>query len=410
VKKLFAVALGILTAIGGFVDIGDMVTNATVGSRFGLSLAWVVVVGVVGICVFAEMSGRVVAVSGRPTFDIIRERLGPRIGLANLFGSMAVTFLTFTAEIGGVALALELATSVHEVFWIPFTAAMVWIVLWRAKFDLVENVFGLMGLTLIVFGVALWHFGPDWGQLWHTASTAAKPATEPWPSYWYYAVALFGAAMTPYEVFFFSSGGVEEHWKTSSIPVMRSNVFVGFPLGGLLSIAIAGSAAVLLLPAGIEVETLGQVALPVAMELGTLGLAVAILGFFAATFGAACETGLSVGYSISQYFGWQWGKFVRPREAARFHTVLLLATILAAMVLLTTVDPILVTEFSVVFSAVALPLTYLPILMVANDPEYMGDHRNGRLANAFGSVYLVIVLVASLAAIPLMIWTKVGTT
>jgi hypothetical protein len=35
-KKIFSIALGILTAIGGFVDIGDMVTNALVGSRFGL--------------------------------------------------------------------------------------------------------------------------------------------------------------------------------------------------------------------------------------------------------------------------------------------------------------------------------------------------------------------------------------
>ena len=36
-KKFFAVALGILTAIGGFVDIGDLVTNGHVGSRFGRS-------------------------------------------------------------------------------------------------------------------------------------------------------------------------------------------------------------------------------------------------------------------------------------------------------------------------------------------------------------------------------------
>ena len=90
-KRFFAVALGILTAIGGFVDIGDLVTNAAVGSRFGLSLVWVVGVGVLGICVFAEMSGRVAAVSGRATFDLIRERLGPRVGLAALVGSMAVT-------------------------------------------------------------------------------------------------------------------------------------------------------------------------------------------------------------------------------------------------------------------------------------------------------------------------------
>src|SRR6476646_12160527 len=104
--------LGVLTAIGGFVDIGDLVTNAVVGSRFGVSLAWVVVVGVVGICVFAEMSGRVAAVSGRGTFDLVRERLGPRAGLTNLVASMLVTFLTLGAEIGGVSLALELDTSV----------------------------------------------------------------------------------------------------------------------------------------------------------------------------------------------------------------------------------------------------------------------------------------------------------
>ena len=121
-KKIFAVALGILTAIGGFVDIGDLVTNAQVGARFGLSLGWVVIVGIIGICVFAEMSGRVAAVSGRATFDIVRERLGPRVGLANLLASMAVTLLTFVAEIGGVALALQLVTSVSYLLVVPFVA------------------------------------------------------------------------------------------------------------------------------------------------------------------------------------------------------------------------------------------------------------------------------------------------
>jgi manganese transport protein len=407
-KKVFAVALGVLTAIGGFVDIGDLVTNAVVGSRFGMSLAWVVVVGVLGICVFAEMSGRVAAVSGRATFDLVRERLGPRVGLANLFASMAVTLLTFTAEIGGVALALELATSVNELLWIPVAGCAVWLVLWRVRFSAVENIFGLMGLALIVFAVAVWQLGPDWGDLWAQATSGKPPAEENWGTYSYYAVALFGAAMTPYEVFFFSSGGVEEHWTANELATMRSNVFVGFPLGGMLSFAIAAATTLVFLPVGVQVDTLGQVALPVAVALGKIGLAIALLGFFAATFGAACETGLSVGYSLAQYFGWQWGKFVRPRQAARFHLVLLLSTILGIAVLLTTVGPIKVTEYSVVFSAVALPLTYFPILVVANDPDYMGEHVNGRLANGLGTVYLILVILASVAAIPLMLVTKAG--
>jgi Mn2+/Fe2+ NRAMP family transporter len=408
VSKFFAIALGILTAIGGFVDIGDLVTNAQVGARFGLSLAWATLVGVLGICVFAEMSGRVAAVSGRATFDLVRERLGPRVGFLNLVASMLITFLTFVAEIGGVALSLQLAVSVHVLLIVPWVGVAIWLILWKAKFSIMENVLGLLGLALIVYAVALWQLGPDWGALLHQGVTAHKPADEHWSTYAYYAVALFGAAMTPYEVFFFSSGGVEEGWSADDIPVMRANVLIGFPLGGLLSLSIAGCAWLVLGRLNISVDSLGQVGLPVAAALGKIGLSVALLGFVAATLGAACETGLSVGYSITQYFGAQWGKYVRPKEAAVFHAILLLASLSAVAFLMTTVDPIVVTEMSVVFSAVALPLTYFPILVVSNDPDYMGARVNGRLANALGTVYLVLVLVAAVAAIPLMIYTRMG--
>jgi len=408
VKRLFAVTLGILTAIGGFVDIGDLVTNALVGARFGMRMAWVVVLGVIGICLYAEMSGRVVAVSGRPVFDLIRERLGRRTGLFALIASFLVTLLTLIAEVGGVALALELASGVNYLLWMPLAAFAVWLVIWRVKFSRLEQVFGLLGLLLVVFAVALWKLGPDWDSLMQQATNPGPTGHETWATYAYYGIALFGAAMTPYEVFFFSSGGVEEKWERQDLITARSNVFVGFPLGGLLSLAIAGCAAVLYLPAGIQVETLGQVILPAAVALGKLGLAIVLLGVFAATFGAALETSLSCGYTIAQYFGWQWGKFVRPRQASRFHVVIIICLILSILVLMTAVDPVKVTEYSVVFAAMALPLTYLPILIIANDPDYMDDQKNGRVLNFFALVYLGLLLLASIAAIPLMILTRAG--
>ncbi|WBQ08210.1 NRAMP family divalent metal transporter [Kribbella sp. CA-293567] len=407
-KRLLAVTLGILTAIGGFVDIGDLVTNALVGARFGMRLSWVVVLGVIGICLYAEMSGRVVAITGRPVFDLIRERLGRRTGLVTLAASFLVTLLTLIAEIGGVALAFELATGVNYLLWVPLAALAVWLVIWRVKFSRLETMFGLMGLLLIVFAVALWKLGPDWGELVHQASNPHPVGHETWATYAYYAIALFGAAMTPYEVFFFSSGGVEEKWTRRDLSVARSNVLIGFPLGGLLSLAIAGCAAVLYLPAGIQVETLGQVTLPAAVAFGKVGLAVVLIGVFAATFGAALETALSSGYTIAQYFGWQWGKFVRPRQASRFHLVMIVCLLLAILTLMTMVDPVKVTEYSVVFAAVALPLTYLPILIIANDPDYMGEHVNGRVLNFFAQLYLGLLLLASVAAIPLMILTRAG--
>jgi Mn2+/Fe2+ NRAMP family transporter len=408
VKRVLAVALGVLTAIGGFVDIGDLVTNSLAGSRFGMSLAWVTLLGIVGICLFAEMSGRVAAITGRATFDLVRERLGPRAALANLLASMLITMLTFAAEIGGIALALELASSVNYLLWVPIAGLAVWLVIWRVKFSILENVTGLLGLALVVFAVALWQLHPPWLQLVHDIALPSKPAEEDLSSYLYYGVALFGAAMTPYEVFFFSSGGVEEGWTAKSLATMRTNVFIGFPLGGILSLAIAATATLVLLPAGVQVETLGQVGLPIAVALGKIGIAVAILGFVAATFGAALETGLSTGYSLAQYFGWAWGKFLRPRDAARFHLVVLLAVITGVAGMLTTVDPIQVTELSVVFSAVALPLTYFPILVIANDRDYMGAHANGRITNLLGTLFLILIVITAVAAVPLMVLSGAG--
>jgi Mn2+/Fe2+ NRAMP family transporter len=407
-KKFFEIFLGVLTAFGGFVDIGDLVANTETGARFGMSLAWVVVIGVIGIVLFAEMSGRVAAMSGRPVFDVIRERLGARMALTDLVASFLINLLTLAAEIGGLALVVQLATDLNYLLWVPLAAVAVWIVIWKLSFSLMEKVFGITGLLLVVTVVALWRLDPDWGRLVSDAAHPGPPATESWPTYLFFAVALLGAAMTPYEVFFFSSGAVEEHWTRQDLMVNRANVYLGFPLGGLLSLAIMAGAAVVLKPRGIDADHLSQMALPVAVGLGKLGLAILYVGMFAAIFSAALETALSAGYTVAQYFGWQWGKYVRPHEAARFHLVVIVSIILSVGLVLTTIDPIKVTEYSIVLSAAALPLTYFPILVIANDRAYMGEHVNSKVTNAVGFAYLVLLFVLSIATIPLMIWTRVG--
>jgi len=408
VKKVFEIFLGILTAFGGFVDIGDLVANSETGARFGMRLAWVVVVGVVGIVIFAEMSGRVATMSKRPVFDVIRERLGARLALVNLAASFFINLLTVAAEIGGLALVIELVTGINYLLWVPLVAIAVWIVLWRVRFSIMEKVFGVSGLALIVTALALWRLDPGFVDALASARRFGPTSAESWATYAFFAIALLGAAMTPYEVFFFSSGAVEEQWTRKDLILNRANVYIGFPLGGLLSLAIMGCSAALFLPRGVSVEHLSQVTLPVSATLGKVGLVFMLYGIFAAIFSAALETALSAGYTVAQFFGWQWGKFVRSREAARFHLVILLSLCVAVLIVLSTLDPIAVTEYSIVLSAAALPLTYIPILIVANDPAYMKDKTNSMFLNAIAFGFLVLLVIVSIATIPLMIWTKGG--
>ena len=122
---------------------------ASKAARFGMSLAWAVLLGVVGIVLYAEMSGRVAAVTQRATFDLVRERLGARAGLVNLGASFLITMLTLIAEIAGVALSLQLVADVNYLLWIPLVGFAVWLIIWRVKFSTLETVFGLIGLSMI---------------------------------------------------------------------------------------------------------------------------------------------------------------------------------------------------------------------------------------------------------------------
>jgi manganese transport protein len=408
VKKIASLTLGILTAVGAFIDIGDLVTDALVGAKYGMNMAWVTVLAVIGIATYAEMAGRVAVVTKRPVFDLVRERLGPRIALADLATSFGLTFLLLVAELAGVALAIELATSVTYLAWIPMVTVLIFVLVWRVPFQGMERTYGVLGLAMLVFVWAAVALGPDWGALARDAVTPQVPTGEPIPTYFFYAIALLGAQMTPYEVFFFSTGALEHGWTTENFTEMRMNVLVGFPLGGLLALAIQVVSAVVFHPAGVEAESLSLTALPVAIGVGKVGVAVAIVGFLAATIGATIETLMSTGYTVSQYFGWPYGKYHERRRAARFNVLTIGSLLLAAAVGLTTLDPIRLTVIAVFLGAMTLPLTYLPVLVVANDRDAMGEHANGRLANAIGSFYAVFLSVVSLAALPLLIGTTIG--
>jgi Mn2+/Fe2+ NRAMP family transporter len=57
---------------------------------------------------------------------------------------------------------------------------------------------------------------------------------------------------------------------------------------------------------------------------------------------------------------------------------------------------------------VILPFTYYPILRMAADRGVMGKHANKRVINILGALALLLIVLAALAAIPLMVITDSG--
>jgi manganese transport protein len=404
--KIFKVALGILAAIGGFVDIGDLVFNVAAGAMFGYQLLWVVVVGVLGIIVYSEMCGRVAAISNKAVFDAVRERVGFRAGLITLVAAQVVNLMTLAAEVGGLAICLRLLSGLPYRWLILAAIVGLGIVVWVISFQWIERIFGYGGLCLLVFAVAAVKLHPDWGAVAH--GYVPHMNTEDTALYLFFAVGLLGAAMTPYEVYFYSSGGVEEGWKAKDLGLNRANAIIGYSLGGFFSFALMITGGALFLEQGIQPDFLGSIALGAEVPVGEIGLLLALIGILFAVGGASIDTLFSGAYNLAQFFGWEWGRYRHASGAPRFTLTWMVLLGLALAIVMTGIDPVQLTEFAVIFSVVALPLTYLPILLVANDRAYMGKYANGRVSNVLGVAYLVVILIVSLTAIPLMIITNVG--
>ena len=284
--------LGIMTAVGGFVDISELVFAAKAGSQFGYALIWVFAWSTVGIIVFSEMSGRVAAVAKQPVFNLMRHRLGLKLGLLTLGASIVSNLITCAAEIGGVALILNYLTGASYVLMAIATTAALIASIWVLPFKWIERVYGLLGLFMLVFAAALVAIHPPWGHLagGFMPQVPRGLSTKELLTFAYFGVAIISAVMFPYEVYFYSSGGIEEGWSTKDLITNRLTSIIGMGLGSTLAIAILANSAQLFGPANVDPEIPGTAALEAAIPFGKWGLILALLGMFFAVAGAAVET------------------------------------------------------------------------------------------------------------------------
>jgi Mn2+/Fe2+ NRAMP family transporter len=402
--------LGIMTAVGGFVDISELVFAAKAGSTFGYALIWVFAFSTIGIIVFSEISGRVAATAKQPVFNLMRHRLGLKLGLLTLAASVISNLITCAAEIGGVALVLNYLTGAPYFLMAILMAAVMVVSIWVLPFQWIERTYGLLGLFMIVIAAAHVAIHPPWSQVagGFVPHVPHGLSTKELLTFGYFAVAIISAVMFPYEVYFYSSGGIEEQWGPKDILTNRLTAILGMGLGSLLAISILANSAQLFGPVNVDPELPGTAALEAAIPFGKWGLIVALLGMLFAVAGAAVETCMANAYSIAQFFGWIWGRHKKPWEAPRFTITWIALFLLALAIVLTGVDVMMLVEFAILFSVLVLPFTYLPVLLLSEDRKYMREYVNGRLAKTLGWFYFGVITIAAIAALPLYFLTSGG--
>src|SRR5256714_3392543 len=303
-KKILEIPLGIVTSVGVFLEIGSITTAAQAGADFSFQLIWAIVLGGLCIIFLVEQAGRFAAVSGRTIPDAIRERFG-----FNYFAFLylvlgLVSLLVLSAEIGGVCIALELATGIGLQWWALPSALVIWLVIWKGTFGIIEKGVSLLGLITLCFVVGAIILHPPWFPV--LRGTLPSLPQHDSAHYWFGAVSILGASISPYLYFFYSSGAIEDEWKEGHVGINRIIATGGMSFGSVISIGILILAAMIFAPQGVKFEHYSQLPTLLTPVFGYWGFWLVVASVGIACMGAAMEITLELAYFTAQGFGWNW--------------------------------------------------------------------------------------------------------
>src|SRR5215203_5449143 len=390
--------LGVVTSIGGFVEVGSISTSAQAGAEYGFQLLWAIAVAAAMLSLLTEMSGRLSVISKRSLAAAVRERFGIHFHVVPLAAELVLALLLLTAELGGAGIAVKLLTGIGFQWAIIPIAVMVWTILWFSGFAVVEHGIGLLGLLTLSFVLAAWRLGPDPGDL--ARSFIPSLPTHDGVRYAFLAISIVGATVSRYLLNFYSSGTIEEEMKTEELWVNSVTAYGGTMFGALVAMGVLVTSAMVLQPLHIQVDSYEQAALMFVPAFGRWAVTLFALSLGIGCIGAALEISLNAGYLLSQVFGWSWSANKRRHENSRFSCAFTFILIAATGIAVVGFDPLRLTMISVALTVVVMPLMVLPFLVLMNDTKFVKDRPNSPIANAALAVLTIVAAVLALIVIP----------
>ena len=372
---------GLLTMLGpafvaavAYVDPGNFATNIQGGAKYGYQLMWVVLVANLIAMLVQYLSAKLGIVSGRSLPEVCREYF-PRWSTWGLWIQAEIMAMaTDVAEFLGAAIGLNL------LFGVPLLAAgLITGVIAFAILELQRRgyrgfelaIAGLLGIVFLGFLYETLKIGPSapdalGGLIPHLGGGNAA----------YLAVGIVGATVMPHVIYLHSAltkSRVEmrnDAERRRVLRYQRVDVIVALSLAGLINLAMLAVAAKLLHVPGLTgVDTIQGAHAQFGHLVGggaALAFAVALL----ASGSSSSSVGTFAGQVVmAGFIGVQIPLLVRRA------VTMLPALIILALGVSTTGALVL----SQVVLSFGIPFAVIPLVLLTNRREVMGNFANGRL-------------------------------
>ncbi len=284
-------------------DAGGIATYSIAGAHFGYALLWTLIPITVALIVVQEMVARMGVVTGKTLADLIREKFGVGPTFYLLMALVLANLGNTVAEFAGWASAWEIF-GVSRYFSVPVGAAVVWFLVVKGTYRVVEKIFLVACLIFFAYPVAAYLARPDGAAV---ARNLVVPDIRLDAGYVTMLIGMVGTTIAPWMQFYLQSAVVEKNLQVEEYPLTRVDVIFGCFVTDIVALSIIVACGATLYVQGIHITDASEAAVALEPLAGKYASILFAIGLANASLFAASILPLATAYCVCEGMGWSRG-------------------------------------------------------------------------------------------------------
>jgi NRAMP (natural resistance-associated macrophage protein)-like metal ion transporter len=371
-------------------DAGGITTYSLAAANYGYSILWMMIPTTIALVVVQEMCARMGAVTGKGLSDLIRESFGVKVTFYVMIALLLTNMGNSISEFAGIAASLEIF-GISKYLSVPVSAVLVWLLIVKGSYKVVEKVFLVACLVYIAYPIAAFMAGPDWPVVMKATVT---PTFKTDSAYLMTLIGIVGTTIAPWMQFYQQAAVVEKGITADQYNFSRIDVIFGCIMAIVVAFFMMVACASTIHLHGLKIETAADAALALKPLVGQHASTLFAFGLFNASLFAACILPLSTAYYVCEGMGWESGVDKDFEQAPQFFWLFtIIITISAGLILIPNAPLMAIMFISQVVNGAVLPFVLMFMIKLINDKNLMGNYVNGPILNIIAWLTVVTMIV-----------------
>ncbi|MDD5464324.1 MAG: divalent metal cation transporter [Candidatus Moranbacteria bacterium] len=383
-------------------------TYSIAGAQFGYKMNWMTIFLLPAMIAIQEMCGRLGLVTGMGLAGVIKKHSSRKILYMAVTLLAVANIINIGADLGIMAASMQMLLGFPFYYWLIIIAIFViWMEI-AIPYKNYSKYLKFLGLTLCVYIITAFLVDQDWKEV---ALNTLVPHIQLNSVYIMTMIGFIGTTISPYLFFWQPSEEIEEeicegkikdfnckpNINIQDIKVMTADTKFGMLFSNTITFFVLLTTAATLHANGItDIETPQQAAMALKPLAGNGAYLLFAIGMIGVGLQAIPVLAGSIGYAISETFGFKEGLSKKFFKAKAFYFIIAFSTIIGVLMNLFGINTMQALYYAAIINGIAsIPLIAI-IIKLSDDEKIVGKYRTKKHSKIIGMTVLAFITLAAI--------------